>query len=317
MNDGVLFALDGGGTKTEAIVADLHGRILGRGRSGKVNLHDDGITGREIQRHFHEAIGTALHRARLEKTVRCARMVIGMAGIDSDRDVALAERIIRRAWPRLPKKLTIVNDVVIARRAGSEKPYGIALIAGTGSNGYGVSRRGSEAWVSGIGHYASDDGSAYDIGRRVLKAVAKSADGRGPHTALEQRVLKFYSIQTIREIEWPLHHQAKSAKSEIARLAPLADEAARHGDAVARRILTDTADELTLMARALVRRLRLARTACDCVCAGGVFLHNAIIWNRFQRTMKLAAPKLHCIRLREQPVVGALKMAREHLNIHS
>lgn len=309
---GYVLAIDGGGTKTEAVVADIHGRLLGRGApSGKVNLHEDGITEEEIQQHFHRAIATALKSAHLGKTVSFENVVVGMAGIDSTRDVTLARRIIHRAWPRLPKRMSIVNDVVIARRAGSDTPYGIALIAGTGSNGYGVSRNGRDAWVSGIGHYASDDGSAYDIGRRVLRAVAKSADGRGPRTALEQRVLKFYGIESIREIEWPLHHQGQNTKSEIAKLAPLADAAARARDTVARRILADVADELVLMALALVKRLGLANIPCDCVCAGGVFLHNTIIWNRFRTTMKRAAPRLRCIRLTEKPVMGALKIALE------
>lgn len=306
-----LLAIDGGGTKTEAIIANLDGTILGNGQSGKVNIHEDGISEREIRRNMRSAISAAVADAHLSSRMRFKKAVIGMAGIDSKRDVAIARKILERAWPSLPPTVTLVNDVFLARRAGSDLPYGLALIAGTGSNGYGVSRAGEEAWVGGIGHVASDDGSAYDIGRRVLQAAAKSADGRGPATSLQQMVMAHYGIASIREVEWPLHHQGLANKSAVAQLAPLADHAARGGDAAAKHILYGAADELVLMALTLVRKLALLRVPCECVCAGGVFHHNTIIWRRFVKGMTHKAPRLRCVRLAAKPVYGALRMAVE------
>ncbi|MBI2426955.1 MAG: hypothetical protein HYV34_03835 [Candidatus Kerfeldbacteria bacterium] len=309
----VILAVDGGGTKTDVIVASPTGVAMGRGHSGPVNMHDEGITARDIEKRLRTAIQAAMKQVRTRGRVRIVAAVAGMAGCNSARDERILRAIFRRACPALPRSFLLVNDVMIARRAGSDQPYGLALIAGTGSNGYGINPQGQEAWVSGIGHYASDDGSAYDIGMRVLRAAAQSADGRGEHTLLEPLVIHYYGLNSIREIEWPLHHQGKAVKTEIAKLAPLADHAARKKDRVAREILHAAADAQVCMATTLLRRLNMKNRECSCVCIGGVFSQNTFIWKRFCAQMKRAATSVHCQLFRGKPVDGAVKLAIESM----
>lgn len=309
----VILAVDGGGTKTDVVVASPEGIALGRAHTGPVNIHDEGITTKDIEERLRAAIHEALRQARAAGRIRIVAAVAGMAGCNSRKDEHLLRALFRRACPALPRRFLLVNDVIIARRAGSDEPYGLALIAGTGSNGYGINPQGQEAWVSGVGHYASDDGSAYDIGMRVLRAAAQSADGRAEHSRLENLVRKYYGITSIREIEWPLHHKGKAVKTEIANLAVLADQAARKGDHVALEILRTAADAQVCMATTLLQRLRMQNTPCTCVCVGSVFTKNTFVWKRFHDRMKKGAPSLQCTLFRGKPVDGALKMAIESL----
>jgi N-acetylglucosamine kinase-like BadF-type ATPase len=57
----VVVGVDGGGTKTEAVIADERGAFLGLGRSGPSNWEDVGLGGAGAS--FRVAVGEALAAA--------------------------------------------------------------------------------------------------------------------------------------------------------------------------------------------------------------------------------------------------------------
>ena len=111
-----VLAVDGGNTKTVAIVADERARVLGTGRGGCADIYGapspDAALGA-----IEGAVAVALAQAGVEAGALDAA-AFGLAGADWPEDFALLERELRT---RLGLRATplVVNDALGALRAGS------------------------------------------------------------------------------------------------------------------------------------------------------------------------------------------------------
>jgi N-acetylglucosamine kinase-like BadF-type ATPase len=175
MTASVLLGVDGGGTKTTALLADRAGRVVARGAAGGSNF---------------KAAGEAAARAAIEAAVRQAYAAagldfapplaagLGLAGVDTPADV---ERQSAWAAGYLPgARIRVANDVELALWAGTPAGWGLAVIAGTGAIAYGRAPDGRAARVGGWGWLLGDEGSGFDIGLRARRgAVPTAAGGRG------------------------------------------------------------------------------------------------------------------------------------------
>ena len=100
----------------------------------------------------------------------------------------------------------------------------------------------------------------------------------------------------------------------LGELSPVVFEAAVAGDAVARGIVDRLADELGVMAAALIKRLRLGRLDPDVVLAGGVFrAEDPAFYERLGALVLEAAPASRMVRLEAPPVLGSALLALERL----
>ena len=135
-------------------------------------------------------------------------------------------------------------------------PGGIVLIAGTGSICFGKNGAGEYARSGGWGHLIDDEGSAYALGRDILRAVVRAADGRAPATALTELVAQRLGAPGVQPVI-RFTYAPTTTKKEIAALAPLLDPALQQGDAAAQAIIAHAADELTQMAAAAMQPLGL------------------------------------------------------------
>jgi N-acetylglucosamine kinase-like BadF-type ATPase len=92
----------------------------------------------------------------------------------------------------------------------------------------------------------------------------------------------------------------------LGELSPVVFTAAVSGDAVAREIVDRLADELGVMAAALIRRLRLGRLDPDVVLAGGVFrAEDPAFQRRLAAAVSAVAPDARIVRLEAPPVLGS------------
>jgi N-acetylglucosamine kinase-like BadF-type ATPase len=91
----------------------------------------------------------------------------------------------------------------------------------------------------------SDEGSAFDIGRRAVRAVTLAEEHRGPATELSERVFALHQCRG-----WdPLAEQiAKNPDDVFPRTFPLVAELADKGDAVSREIMMRAAASLAELA---------------------------------------------------------------------
>lgn len=312
-----VLGLDAGATKTTAAIAQT-GSIIASGTSGPASMH--GTVPEDSIRHIQSAVLQSVTQFDHGHQLHFRHVVIGMAGIDSPNDQIQAERLVKKAlarWLRPGSNLQVLNDIHIVRRSGSDDPYGMALIAGTGAHGFGIGPHGDMAFVGGLEYILADEGSAYDIGLKSLRAAVRSADGRSQPTKLEDAILKHFKVKSIRALEPIIYHQPRFGKYQIAQLAQLAEIAAAGGDWRAREIIDETLAELMGYVQALVTKLHLKQVPCDLVVAGGVFKMKLVpFWSRFKRGVKTVAPRASVILPKQPPVWGAVRLAQDEALLH-
>ncbi|MFI5272897.1 MAG: BadF/BadG/BcrA/BcrD ATPase family protein [Ktedonobacterales bacterium] len=253
--------IDGGGTKTQAVIVDRAGRVLGRGAAGGANQDSIGLAA------ARDALLTAATAAAAAAgaTLPLAAAWIGLAGVDAPADV---QRFLPYAL-RLATTVRVTNDAELLLGA-LPRATGVALIAGTGSIAVGRSAAGASARAGGWGHIFGDEGSGYEIGRAALQAVAGAGDGRTAPTALTRTILRAWDLNEPSDLIACVYHERD--KAAIARLAPLVLTCADAGDAQARRIVRTAAREQARAAATVARTLGLDG-ALAVALGGGLLVH--------------------------------------------
>lgn len=262
--DRFYLGIDGGGTKTLAIVVDQHGNERGRAVSGSANYSAVGLE--RAVAHVFAAAEEAAHLTDTHLPLNAAWL--GLAGIDrpADCDVLLPH------FRPLARRIHLTNDAELLLGALPGRT-GVALIAGTGSIAIGRNATGTATRAGGWGHILGDEGSGYDIGRRALVAAARFADGRGEPTLLLPRILRAWGLTAANElIDRVYHHEDKAT---IAQVAPLVLQTAREDDPIARRITRRAALELAIAAVTVGNRLAFRATPLPLALGGSLLLQDA------------------------------------------
>lgn len=295
-----VLGIDAGGTKTRALLATEAGEVVASAAAGGANLRTDGEL--RVEKVLHAVIEEVCAAAG----ARPEAVALGIAGAGRPDDAAVLREVLRRIGFR--ERVIVTNDAHVAFVAGSPRRIGLALVCGTGSIAWGQNAAGEVARAGGWGWRVGDEGSGFWIGERGIRHVLRAQDGRGPATALEKALLDHFSIERPEEIvrviydgDYPRHHASLFAVA--------VERAARSGDAVAERILTDAAEELVLAAQSVIRRLALAGTAYDVVLSGGTFRALRTLERRVAD--RLASSQARVQPLEQEPAEGAVKLALE------
>jgi N-acetylmuramic acid 6-phosphate etherase len=299
-----LLGIDGGGTKTTALVADVNGRVFGRGVTGSSNYHAVGID--MACNTVREAVHAAFVEARRTPSALQA-VCLGLAGVGRAPDRALFTDWAELEWPNA--KRIIVNDAELVLAAGTPEGWGLALICGTGSIAFGKTRQGRTARVGGWGYLLGDEGGAYAIGLAALHAIVRAHDGRAPVTALTSAILACWHLAKPTDLIAHVY-QPRIPRVEIAELAPLVEQIASDGDEAAIEILQTAGNEMAELARAAANRLGLDEPT-PCALAGGVLLNGQLTRRFFQAAADRQNLRLAPLTPVLEPAQGALVLARQ------
>lgn len=219
---------DGGATKTAARFVDASAALLTETIFGPLNLNGNSVE--TVRKSISDGV------ARMADVPgglnACGGLVVGVAGVSNANVCAEIESAIRQSGYEGPLKL--LGDQEIALQ-GAVRGAGAVLIAGTGSVCFGRDQKGSSFRTGGRGHLIDDDGSGYALGRDILAAVIRAADGRLPATFLTSLVYKTLNVNSPEGIVTWLYAPA-TGKKEVASLAPLLLTALEQKDAVAEAI---------------------------------------------------------------------------------
>ncbi len=299
----LLIGVDGGASKTLALVADAEGEVLGRGRAGPSNYQ---VIGKKAA---FRALEDAIRHARTGIPGEPAAICLGLAGAARpvDQEIFLAWAADR--YPGLP--VTLGHDGRLVLAAGAPEGWGIALLCGTGTLAYGEDQEGRSTRADGWGYLLGDAGSGYALGRAALRAVACADDGRGPETALTVAILTHWSLADPQGLVSRVY-DPPIPRAEIAALARIVAEVAAEGDPVARGLLTDAGRDLATAVRAVALRLRLPQPI-PCALAGSVILHAPIIAASMEAAARDFGLSLAPITRVHEPAQGAVRLARNLL----
>ncbi len=254
--------VDGGGSKTLAVIVDAQGQERGRGLAGGANYEAVGL---EVAvQNISAAVQLALSAAHGHLPVRKAWL--GLAGLDRPADYeALFPRLCS-----LAEFVHLTNDADLALSA-VDNAVGVALIAGTGSIALGRNAHGTTLRTGGWGYLIGDEGSGYDIGRQGLQAAVRAADGRGQQTLLLASIMQHWNLQRADDIIGRVY--ADHDKAGIAQLSTCVFQAARQGDVVAHAIVQGAADELALAVKTVSEKLDFRQQPLPLALGGGLLLH--------------------------------------------
>ncbi|MBI4418881.1 MAG: hypothetical protein HY563_08890 [Ignavibacteriales bacterium] len=245
-----VIGIDGGATKTAAVLADETGHVLAESVSGPSNF---------------QAIGTeTAARAILQSITECCSraacspgevrvVVAGLTGAGREPDQRRMHGALESTASGHGLKfdtMIVVSDALIALEGAFGGGPGAILISGTGSIAFGKKTDGSIVRVGGWGRLIGDQGSGYDIGQSGLVAVCKHLDGSGPDTLLTERVSSEYNLSSQEQIITKVY-----AGFDIASIAPLVLRAAEENDAVCRNILQRAAADLVDHVKAIVLKM--------------------------------------------------------------
>ncbi|HEY9229999.1 MAG TPA: BadF/BadG/BcrA/BcrD ATPase family protein, partial [Gemmatimonadaceae bacterium] len=243
----IVIGIDGGGSKTHAMVADEQGRTIAE----TVGPGSAIVPGRAEQ--SANVIAEVVHDvlASCEMTHVTPRVLcVGVAGAGREAQrQELWQALVSRD---LATELVIHSDFSIALDDAFGDGPGILLISGTGSVAFGRGPTGTTERCGGWGPVAGDEGSGAWIGRRALSVVTAAADGREPETGLTGAVLTSAQVnETSDLVAWA----ANTTPAQLATLAPVVMSVAESGDLRANAIVTLAVEELVLHVRALARKL--------------------------------------------------------------
>jgi N-acetylglucosamine kinase-like BadF-type ATPase len=299
MTDHVV-GVDGGNSKTDVVVASTAGRLLARARGPGVRspLGDpagwrDGLT---------SLVADARRAAGVRAEAACAAYLLANV------DLPVERRIARRELGRAGQaEVTVVgNDTLAVLRAGATRDWGVAVVSGAGINAVGVHPSGRTAGFLALGNYTGDSGGGLGLGIGALGAAIRSRDGRGPATVLARTVPAAFGLRRPAEVAIAVHTGAVRYDG-LHVLAPVLFAAAADGDAVATGLVDAFADEVAVMATALIRRLRLTRSDVEVVLGGGTLqTGNGVLHDRVAAGIAAVAARATVTVLNAPPVLGAV-----------
>lgn len=293
----LFLGVDCGQSYIRAVVGNGTGVVVGCGVSRPAYHVGDGRKTEELRRAVSDAVNQALSwSGRRSTNTRFRAACFGLSGGSGGVGPTI-EGIVSSP------QLKVVADTEIALLGGVEKKPGIVVIAGTGSAAFGKNVVGQVAYAGGWGHIFGDEGGAFGIVRRALRAALKQEEGWGPDTVLTNLLLKESAAENVNEL---MHrfYTGEFTRARIASLAPLVDNAASDNDGVAVSILESTVEHLQSLAITVYKRLFNGEQVVPIVPVGGVF-RSVFVADKFcerfstEKSISVIQPKF-------SPVIGAL-----------
>lgn len=286
----LFLCLEGGGTKTESLLCDGHGRVLGRGVSGAGNALSTGVDA--AVRHVLEATGQALCGRSLSSLTAAFLFVPGF-------EYAL------RALPPDYQAISprVLSDALSAYYACLQAPGGIVVQAGTGSFAFGVDESEQEYAAGGWGHILGDEGSGYAIGRAALRHILLLKEENAPQTPLDAEVAQALGIESRYELVRKVYDPSFDRRC-MAALCPAVSKAAAQGDEGAVRILRVAAVELAQLAQ--VVNARMSAKSRPVSLSGGVAGCGEPLLSAFREAVQSQSPPLSYTPRRFSPLYGGM-----------
>ena len=301
----LVMGIDGGGSKTLALLADENGQVIGRGLAGASNFQMEGI--QSARNALQEAAREAFRCAGVPAQ-RLAALCLGMAGVS---------RPVDRRWlddwlavERLAERVEIVTDGALLLWAGTPDGWGIGVVSGTGSIAMGCTPDGRWARSGGWGPLLGDEGSAYAMGLAALHAITQAADGRGPATCLTGMVLETWKLAEPANLVRYVYQQGAS-RARIAGLGAVVSKAAAQGDRVAFEIQGQASADLAKMVVVVPRQLGQGSALqgnLPCALGGGVLIHNDAVVQGLIEAVRKENVILEPVEKVSEPARGAVRL---------
>jgi N-acetylglucosamine kinase-like BadF-type ATPase len=311
VTDRLVLAIDGGNSKTDLALVRADGEVLALVRGPQSSPHHLGVDGSlEV---LDELLAQALHEAGLPNGDGPAAHVgkLYLAGVDFPSEEAAMRTAA--STRRLARNIDVGNDTLAVLRAGTDSGWGVAIVCGAGINCVGVAPDGRQARFPALGWITGDWGGGFDVGLAAVSAAARSEDGRGPKTTLEQAVPKHFGLDTPTQLAEAFHHR-EIQERRIIELAPAVVAEAAH-DETAAAIVARLAEEVVTMIGVALERLGLTETPVEVALGGGLMQsQDHRLTSAVEQGLHQVAPQATVKVTTSPPVVGAALLGLDDLD---
>jgi glucosamine kinase len=297
-----VIGVDGGGTKTRAVLANERGDQLAETTGAGSAVHPLDVA--RSATVIAEVVREVIQKANIGDT-QAKVLCVGVAGVGREPErSALRDALARE---NLADDVLVEPDFAVALDDAFGDGTGVLLVSGTGSAAFGRGPTGATARAGGWGINVGDEGSGAWIGRRALSVVAAASDGREPETALTGAILTALELQQSQQlIPWA----ASASPAMLATLAPVVITVAAGGDQRANSILSLAVEELALHVLALARRLFMdERASVPVALSGGLLTKGSALRKRLEHRLKSAVPGAHVHTSEIDAARGAVRAA--------
>lgn len=301
----LLLGVDGGGTKTVALVTDETGRVLGAGRAGSSDIHA-GVPAETAVGEVVRAVGEAAASAGVQPA-DLGHCVFCLCGADWPEDVELyADQLGGRLG--LSTRPSVLNDAFGALRGGTPEGVGVALVLGTGA---ALAARGpsGETWFSG---YRIVDSGALEFGRYAYELLIRGEYGSDPAPSFKAAALEAFEVGSVDELVYAVMRSDGLGDRSLSRLAPVLMEVSHAGDEQAQRYLRDHGQSLAGFVRFAAARVFPADQRPRVITSGGVFRGpGSELWS----AIEAALPGYAVAASDSEPVFGAVLLAADEAGV--
>jgi len=299
----IVIAVDGGGSKTDALALDLDGTVLATARGTTSSPHIVGVA--ESVRVIDGLVNELLEQTGPRPIAASA---VYVSGVDLPAEVdEFRAAITDRLW----SDAVVDNDLFALLRAGTDEPDAVAVVCGTGINCVGVRADGLVVRYPSLGIISGDWGGGWHLGEQALWHAARAVDGRGQHTELVSAIPAVFGLDTVQTVIEHLHFE-RIPNSDLSRIAPSVFAAARNGDAVAQALVDRQAEEIVAFAVTTLRRLDLLERRVPVVLGGGVIgARDDRLLRAVESGLAAGAPLAYVELVTGAPILGAALLALE------
>ena len=297
-----VIGVDGGGTRSRAVVLDERGVEIGRAEGlGSVVTQE---APEDAVRSVSEAVRSAVDRTGL--ALPGAVLWAGLAG--AGREEARRSVSDALASTGLADRVHVGTDAEATFQDAFGDGPGILLIAGTGSIVWGCGNEGVWVRVGGWGQHIGDEGSGYAIGVAALQHVLRARDGRDPPTRMTEHVLEQCGVgDAAHLVEWI----GSASKGEVAALVPIVAEAAARLDSAAVSILESAVAELESHVSSVLERTGPWEAPAPLVVWGGLLAEGGALRSATLQALERYPVSVSDVEL--DPPHGAATLALRHL----
>jgi N-acetylglucosamine kinase len=190
------------------------------------------------------------------------------------------------------------------------EPWGMVVLAGTGSFVHARTPSGRRLHFGALGPLLGDYGSGYEIGLAALRAAFASHWTASRETSLASAVPPGLGVEDLNLV----YIQGLDRRS-IASLARVVDEQAEAGDRIAAAILRQAADDLFALVQDMLEETGLAGQEFPLVAAGSVAVKSRLWWERMCERVAEIAPGARPVTPRLMMVAGAALIALRRMGV--
>lgn len=239
--------IDGGGTKTDAVLFNEYGHVLNRVKGGPSSPTS-----------LTPQIAAENIRKVLEKLLACENglnttldsVFAGLSGGGVGDNPAVMHTYLEEMLPNC-RVVRNYNDAINALRSVFPSGDAMIVIAGTGSSVFACVDDEMHQ-VGGWGYLLGDEGSGYDLGKRALASALRQIDGRGPETSLTAACRERLG----KDVHRAIPQIYAGGRAGIADFATITLQEAEKGDRVAEEQLAQSVEGLVETIRTAAEKIQ-------------------------------------------------------------